>query len=170
MKRTKSLDVPKKLQPKFDQIAELIDKVCAEHLNDEYAQITKEMTATLARKRPSPLSSGQAKTWAATIVHTVGRVNFLSDKSFEPYISAADLAAAFGVSPKTVSSKSTQLWKMLNLMQFDPKWTLPSRVDRNPMIWMLSINGFIMDVRNAPREVQEQAFDKGLIPYIPDDQ
>jgi hypothetical protein len=37
------------------------------------------------------------------------------------------------------------------------------------MIWILNINGIIMDVRHAPREVQEIAFNKGLIPYIPAD-
>jgi len=37
------------------------------------------------------------------------------------------------------------------------------------MVWMLSVNGLIVDVRSMPREVQEIAFEKGLIPYIPDD-
>jgi hypothetical protein len=30
------------------------------------------------------------------------------------------------------------------------------------------VNGFIIDVRHAPREIQEEAFRKGLIPYLPD--
>ena len=51
----------------------------------------------------------------------------------------------------------------------DPAWTLRSQMDRNPMAWMLQVNGFMMDVRHAPREVQEIAFEKGLIPYIPAD-
>ena len=46
---------------------------------------------------------------------------------------------------------------------------LPSRLDDNPMVWMLQVNGFMVDVRHAPREVQEIAFKKGLIPYIPAD-
>ena len=37
------------------------------------------------------------------------------------------------------------------------------------MVWLLNVNGFMMDVRHAPREVQEIAFNKGLIPYIPAD-
>jgi transcriptional regulator GlxA family with amidase domain len=37
------------------------------------------------------------------------------------------------------------------------------------LVWMLQVNGFMMDVRQAPREVQEIAFKKGLIPYIPAD-
>ncbi len=34
---------------------------------------------------------------------------------------------------------------------------------------MLSVNGLLMDIRQAPREAQEVAFRKGLIPYIPAD-
>ena len=52
---------------------------------------------------------------------------------------------------------------------FDHEWTLPSRIDDNPLIWMLNVNGFMMDVRRAPREVQQVAFEKKLIPYIPAD-
>jgi len=32
---------------------------------------------------------------------------------------------------------------------------------------MLSINGFVMDIRDAPREVQQMAYEEGLIPYVP---
>jgi hypothetical protein len=55
------------------------------------------------------------------------------------------------------------------MYQMDPDWSLPSRIDKNPLIWMLKVIGMIMDVRHAPREVQEEAFRKGLIPYIPED-
>jgi len=34
---------------------------------------------------------------------------------------------------------------------------------------MLTVNGFIMDIRNAPREAQVVAYERGLIPYIPAD-
>jgi len=49
----------------------------------------------------------------------------------------------------------------------DPEWTLPSRIDDNPMVWMISVNGLILDARYVPREIQEAAYRKGLIPYIP---
>ncbi|MCY2989103.1 MAG: plasmid pRiA4b ORF-3 family protein, partial [Planctomycetota bacterium] len=50
-----------------------------------------------------------------------------------------------------------------------PKWTLPSKMDDKPKVWMVSVNGFIMDIRHAPRELQVKAFENGLIPYIPAD-
>ncbi len=49
----------------------------------------------------------------------------------------------------------------------DPDWSIPSMIDKNPLIWMLEVNGLIIDVRHAPREIQEAAFRQGLIPYIP---
>jgi hypothetical protein len=52
----------------------------------------------------------------------------------------------------------------------EPTWLLRSSVDRNPMVWMLRVNGMIVDIRNMPREAQEVAFEKELIPYISDDE
>ena len=42
-------------------------------------------------------------------------------------------------------------------------------VDQNPLTWMLSVNGRVIDIRAAPREAQDIAFRRGLIPYIPAD-
>ena len=46
-------------------------------------------------------------------------------------------------------------------------WTLPSLRDQNPLTWMAEVNGLLVDLRQMPREVQEIAFEKGMIPYIP---
>ena len=51
-----------------------------------------------------------------------------------------------------------------------PDYCLASLLDDNPMVWMLSVNGLIVDIRDMPREVQVQAYQQGLIPYIPADQ
>ena len=37
----------------------------------------------------------------------------------------------------------------------------------NPMVWMLEINGLMIDIRHAPLELQRLAYEKGLIPFIP---
>ena len=58
---------------------------------------------------------------------------------------------------------------MLGMHQLDPNWSLPSRLEENPLVWMLNVNGFMIDIRSAPREAQEVAFKKGFIPYIPVD-
>ncbi len=58
---------------------------------------------------------------------------------------------------------------MFKMSQMDPEWTLPSLLEENPLVWLLEVNGMIVDVRYMPREVQELAYKKGLIPYIPAD-
>jgi hypothetical protein len=40
-------------------------------------------------------------------------------------------------------------------------------MEDNPLIWMVEVSGLPMDIRHAPRQLQEIAFNKGLIPYIP---
>jgi hypothetical protein len=52
---------------------------------------------------------------------------------------------------------------------FDHEWTLPTRMEDNPLIWIVEVNGLPVDIRNAPRHLQEIAINKGLIPYIPAD-
>lgn len=159
--------VPAALQGKFDEIVTLTEDFCQQHLSEEYAELCQRMAATLCRKRPSPITTGKVNTWACGIVYSLARINFLFDKSQSPHMRADDLCSHFGLSPKTGSAKSTAIMDLLNSGQMDPKWTLPSLLDQNPLAWMIQVNGLIMDARHAPREVQEEAFRKGLIPYLP---
>jgi hypothetical protein len=94
-------------------------------------------------------------------------VNFLFDSSQTPHVSASQIWTYFGISSSTAQAKSKQIRDLLKTYQMDQDWTLPSMVEQNPLIWMLDVNGLIIDVRHAPREIQEEAFFRGLIPYIP---
>ena len=106
----------------------------------------------LARKRPSPLVSGKPETWACGIVRTIGWVNFLDDSSRRPHLKLTAIDKAFGVAESTGQGKSKTIRTMLKIRQFDPRWTLPSRMGENPMVWMLEVNGLIMDIRRCPNE------------------
>ena len=90
-KTSRAPSVPKDLKPLFDQIVALIDQACQALLNDEYAQVCHQMTAALCRKRPSPLTRGRPDIWAAAIVHTVGTVNFVYDRTQTPHITMEEL-------------------------------------------------------------------------------
>lgn len=82
---------------------------------------------------------------------------------------AAELCAAFGVSQRSGANKAKLIRDMLGMYPLDPRWCLPSLVDKNLLVWLLEVNGLIVDIRDMPREVQEIAYQKGLIPYIPAD-
>ncbi|MEA3408058.1 MAG: DUF6398 domain-containing protein [Chloroflexota bacterium] len=167
MPEEKAYRVPKKMRSKYDAIVELTDDFCQAHFDDDYADLCRKLTATLSRKRPSPLARGHTKSWAAAVLYTIGRVNFLFDESRPPYMQATELCRLIDVSQSTASSKSTDIMEMLDIIQLDPDWTLPSLMDDNPLAWYISVNGLILDARRLPREIQEEAFRKGLIPYIP---
>ena len=158
------------MQQKLDEIIAILDRICHQHLNQEYADMSKAMAEAMSQMRPSPLERGRADSWAASIVYALGRINFLFDAAQIPHMKPADLCALFEVSQRTVSSKAKVVMDALDMLKPYPDWILPSRVKGNPLTWMLAIDGMIMDIRHAPREAQEEAFRQGLIPYIPADQ
>ena len=82
-------------------------------------------------------------------------------------MTAADLCAAFGVGESTLHSKARMIEEALGTNPFDPRWTLPSLADQNPLTWMAEVNGLLIDLRDMPLAVQKIAFSKGLIPNIP---
>jgi hypothetical protein len=165
-KSNASLSVPEAMKPHYSLITSLIEPFCQQHLNDEYAQLSFMATAALCRKRPSPLLSGNAKTWACGIIYAIGYVNFLFDKSFEPFATPEQLVTAFGISKSTAGNKSKQIRDLLKMHQFDHRWYLPSRLADSSMVWMITVNNFIVDARELPREIQVIAYEKKLIPYV----
>lgn len=161
--------VPKNMKPTFDEVTALTDPFCQEWLNEEYRQLVREAAAALCRKRPSPLARGRIDIWACGIVLAVGSVNFLHDPSQDPHMRTADVCGAFGVKQSTGSNKAALVRDTLGMMPLDTAWCLPSRLDEHPLAWIIEVNGLPVDARRMPREVQEIAFDKGFIPYIPAD-
>ena len=73
----------------------------------------------------------------------------------------------FGVSQSAGAAKSRGITRLLEIVPFDPRCTLPSRIAENPLVLMLSVNGMIVNVPTMPRELQEQAYEVGLIPFVP---
>jgi Domain of unknown function (DUF6398)/Plasmid pRiA4b ORF-3-like protein len=166
-KAKQSEDVPKAMEEKYNSIVALTNEFARQYLNEEYAQLIRQATAKLCRKRPSPLEKGQAKTWAGGITHAIGMVNFLYDSSQTPHVSVNKLYEWFGIAPGTGQTKSKLVRDTLKIRQFDPDWSLASLVEGNPLTWMLSVNGLLIDIRKAPIGAQMEAYRRGFIPYIP---
>jgi hypothetical protein len=167
-KKNHSIKVPKDMQDIYQKIIDMTDDYCDKFLNDEYKTMVHYATAALCRKKLSPLVSGKLNTWACAIIYAIGFANFLFDKSFKPFVTAGELASAFGISKSTAGNKSKQVRDLLKINQLDHHWCLPSMLENSPSAWMISFDGFIVDARTMPKEVQEIAFEKGLIPHIPD--
>lgn len=159
--------VPKPMQEKFDSLAAKTDAFCQQYLNAEYQQLARTALAALARKRVSPLLAGTEESWAAAVIYTIGAANFLFDKSQTPHCVGADIFGFFNISARNGQEKSKKVRDWLKISPSSGEWTLPSRLADNPFVWMLKMDGMVLDVRHAPLEVQEMAFQQGLIPWVP---
>ena len=161
--------VPEAAKPIYDAIVGLTDRFCQAHLTWEYQMLCRKLTAILARKRPSPLTRGKPEVWACAVLRVVGLVNFLDDSSQTPHMKLTAIDKAFGVAESTGQGKAKAIRNLLKIRQFDFHWMLRQHIEASPMAWLIKINGFMVDARHLRREVQEEAFRKGLIPYVPAD-
>jgi len=165
-KHNPTVSVPKSMKQRYAEITALTNDYCSKSLDKEYEQLSRFVTAALCRKKLSPLQLGSISTWACGIIHAVGFINFLFDKTTSPYVNATELANAFGISKSTVGNKSKQIRDLLKMNQFDYRWYLPSRIESSSMVWNITYNGFIVDARMLSRDIQAVAYEKGLLPYV----
>ena len=154
------------MQARFVQITDLMNDYCRQVLNEEYAELATYTAAALCRKRPSPLASGKIAAWACAILYALGSVNGLFDKENSLHIQHNDLPKAFDSSPSNNRAKVKKIRDLLDIHLFDHRWQIKSRLATQDTIWMITLNGFIVDARTLPIELQEIAYEKGLIPYV----
>ena len=161
------LKVPRGLRPVVEEIVGITDSVCLSVLDEQYADLARRAVAKLARKRPSPLQAGRRATWAAGVVYALGHVNFLSDPASQPCVTADQLSTAFGVAKSTMSSKARQVRDLLRMSHFSPEFQRADVAAQNPLAWIIEVNGLAVDARHVPPGIQAEAFQRGLIPYMP---
>lgn len=159
--------VPTAMRPVFEEITAIIDAFCTDHLDDEYTRLSRSLTAKLARKRPSPLARGDRRIWAAGIVHTIGRVNFLQDPEQRPHLRTEDLADRFGVKAHTMGNKARLIEDTLGIGTMDPEWCRQDMIAKNPFVWLVEIDGYLADARQLPEEIQGFLVERGVIPFVP---
>jgi len=169
MAANESRGVPKAARHRYEELVALTDTFCRERLNEEYAALARRALSALARKRPTPIQSGQAKVWACAVVYALGQMNFLADKSNIPYLSTQDLCAGFGVGVSTAGLKAKAVRQALGMHRWDHHWMLAEHLASTPLIWMVDLDGLIVDVRHLARPIQVAAHEAGLIPYLPAD-
>ncbi len=159
--------VPEAARPTYDAIVGLTDRFCQAHLTWEYQLLCRKLAAALARKRPSPLTRGKPEVWACAVLRVIGWVNFLGDSSNSPHLKLTAIDKALGVAESTGQGKAKAIRDLLKIRQFDFRWMLRKRIEESPLSLMIEVNGLVLDARHLKREIQEEAFRKGLIPYIP---
>ncbi len=147
-------------------IIDATDRLCALHLDAEYAELCRKLVAKLARKRPSPLARGEARVWAGAVLYTIAGVNFLFDKTQRPHWTSDELARAAGVGKSTLSARAALIRKALGIVPLDPEFCRRELLAANPLAWMIEVDGILIDARRLPPEVQAELRRRGLIPDL----
>ena len=107
--------IPSTVKPAYDSVVSITGEFCSRFLNEEYAMLCRKLTGDLSRKRPSPLMTGNQKTWACGIVYALGQVNFLFDKTQTPHISAVQLCSLLGVSKSSGANTAKRISEMMKM-------------------------------------------------------
>ena len=100
-------------------------------------------------------------------MYAIGRVNFLADPDQRPHLRTGELASPLGVKQTTMANKGRLIMDTLRIGLLDPEYCRGELLDRNPLVWMLEVDGLIVGARWLPEAVQVQAWQRGLIPYVP---
>jgi hypothetical protein len=163
---TAELRIPHAMRDGAQAVMDITDRVCHQHLDDEYGQLARRLVARIARKRPSPLARGDVRIWAAGVIYALGQINFLFDRGQTPHMTADELAGALGVVKTTMANKAGLINKALGLSVFEPDLSRVAMIEQHPLAWLVEVNGFIVDARSLPPELQDEARRRGLIPDL----
>lgn len=150
------MDKKQELKLKTEELISLTSSFCKEKLNDEYEQLCTKMIQKLSRKRVCPFERGKLEIWAASVIYTIGNINFLFDKSFEPYIKSEEIHNFFGTKSSTVGAKSKLIRDLLKLdPHFDKDFSTSFMSEQNPLNRVVEIDGFFYPIDSLPEEFQE---------------
>ncbi|TNF44003.1 MAG: hypothetical protein EP310_03820 [Bacteroidetes bacterium] len=147
------------IKEKENQLLEMVGTFCSQHLDEDYFQLCEKLVKKMGRKREVPFQRGQLEIWAAAVVYAIGSINFLFDKSFEPYMSTEQICDYFGQKVSTVSSKAKTIKDMFKLRYYDPEFATKKMADSNPFNDFVMVDGFIQSIYSLPEELQKMVKD-----------
>jgi hypothetical protein len=67
----------------------------------------------------------------------------------------------------TGRSKAKHVQELIGMRPYDFRWALLETIESmGSVFWTIEYNGLLIDARDLPRDIQEAAFEQGVIPYV----
>ncbi len=145
----------KEIKEREKKLLGLTGIFCSQKLDDDYFQLCEKLIKKMGRKRDVPFKRGKIEIWAAAVIHTIGSINFLFDKSFEPYMTAQQISDYFGTKNSTVSNKVRQIREMFKLTMFDNEFATEHMNETSPFNDLVMVDGLIVPLSSIPENLQE---------------
>ncbi|TSI04517.1 hypothetical protein FJQ64_14200 [Lysinibacillus sp. BW-2-10] len=149
-----------KVEEKKIQLMQLTKEFSQQYLNEEYDCVIEKLISKMARKREVPFVTGKIEIWAAAVIHALGTINFLFDKSSVPYVSVNEITQFFGTKQSTTTQKSKRIRDMFKISYFDSEFSTKTVDQHNPFHNLVTIDGLLVPknmnlVLNEKVEVKE---------------
>jgi len=145
----------KEINEREKKLLDMTGIFCSQKLDDDYFQLCEKLIKKMGRKREVPFKRGKLEIWAAAVIYAIGSINFLFDKSFEPYITAQQISDYFGTKNSTVSNKARQIREMFKLTMFDNEFATEQMNETNPFNDLVMVDGLIVPLSSIPENLQE---------------
>lgn len=126
------------IKTKEKQLLMMVGDFTRDNINEEYTELCRNLVKKLGRKHDVPFKRGKLEIWASAVVYAIGQINFLFDKSFEPYLTPDDICNYFNTKKSTVSSKAKTIRDILKLEYYDKEFSTEKMIEDNPL------NNFVM--------------------------
>jgi len=110
------------VRSRAEEIIALTTHFCAEHLDDEYGALCTKLVRRLARKRPSPLETGQIRVWVGAVLCAIAEINFLFNPARRPHMNFDELSRLTGVSKSALATKARLIMCRLRIMPLEPQY------------------------------------------------
>jgi len=137
------------------ELLQLTSAFCIQKLNQEYFELCEKLIKKMGRKREIPFKRGKLEIWAAATVYAIGSINFLFDKSFEPYMSSKQISDYFGTKPTTVSNKARVIKDMFDMWHFSPEFSTQNMEQSNPFNNYVIVDDLIVPISSLSLEMQQ---------------
>ena len=121
-----------KILKRQSEISELLQAFCSAKLNEEYLELAEKLLAKMSRKRYVPFETGKVEIWAAAIIHALGMINFLFDKTQTPHVTHQEIHDFFGTKKASVGNKSKEIRNMFKIEYFDDEFSTRKMLANSP--------------------------------------
>ena len=145
-----------RINEKAHQLIRLTTAFCEQHLDEEYKQLCEKLIRKMSRKRNVPYLSGRIEIWAAGVIYALGQINFLFDRSFEPYAAPDDICDYFGTNKSTTSQKAKVIRDMFKMTYWNDEFSTERNKKDNPFANLVMINGLIVPIDILESESQDE--------------
>ena len=160
---------PKK--QRIEDVKKLINAFCERHLNEEFRGFAHTLCDRIGRKRTLSITRGRPEIWAAAIIYTIARVNFLFDKTQPHSLTPDTICDFFGTVKSTVGNKAGLIIDVCDIQIAEPGlctrkiedmltfYETPEGllISKSMLMEMEAADSFPIDPPEAPRAPATQA-------------